>query len=132
MNTTTTTALTDVNPKTLNALDLARYCAEVGFEKKAENVVILDLTGRSTITDYFLILSGNSQPQVQAIAESIHKRLRDHGYKIRHEEGFNEGRWAVLDLSDVVVHVFLDQMRDYYNLEALWRDAPRIRVEDRK
>lgn len=119
------------SPKQMSPRELAEYCGSLAFEKKALNVVVLDLGGRSSVADHFLIMSATSQPQVTAIAEHIHKELRSTGYKIPHEEGFTEGRWAVLDLGDVVVHIFIDYMRDFYNLEGLWKDAPRRRLEDR-
>lgn len=115
----------------MSPLELSEYCAALGFEKKAENVVLLDLVGRSTITDYFLIMSAQSQPQVSAIAENIRRKLREAGLKLNHEEGIADGRWAVLDLGDVIVHIFIDYMRDFYNLEGLWREAPRRRLEDK-
>lgn len=119
-------------PKEMNARELAEYCAGLAFEKKALNLVLLDLQDRSSVTDYFLIMSATSTPQVQAIADHIVRHLKDSGFKKIHAEGVNDGRWALLDLGDVVIHIFQDYMREFYNLEGLWQDAPRIRVEEKR
>ncbi len=92
-------------------------------DKKAHSVVTLNLQGISVICDYFLICSGNSKTQVQAIADNTVDKLRDEGFRLLRSEGLKEGRWVLLDFGDVVVHVFQDEERDYYNLERLWADA---------
>lgn len=112
------------------ARQLAEYCAKLALEKKAENVVILDLENRSSVADYFVVASGYSDRQVRATAEFVSDVLAEKGRKALHEEGLQEGKWALIDFGSVIVHIFLDSYRDFYNLEGLWGEAPRIRVTD--
>jgi ribosome-associated protein len=92
-------------------------------DKKAMNVVTLNLQGVSLIADYFIICHGNSETQVQAIAASIRETAGEHGIRIRGIEGMNTARWVLVDLGDVVAHVFHRDEREYYNIERLWSDA---------
>ena len=106
----------------------ALSCARHAIDKKAENVKVLDLSGLSSFTDYFVICSGNSDRQVAAIGESIEKSMKQAGHELVSSEGGSEGRWVLMDFGDVVVHIFLDALRDYYDLESLWADAPRVKI----
>lgn len=106
----------------------ALECARVAIDKKSENVKILDLGGLSSFTDYFVICSGTSDRQVQAIADSVEKAMTLSGNTLVSSEGYGEGRWVLMDFGDVVVHIFLDALRDYYDLESLWSDAPRVKI----
>jgi len=106
----------------------ALACARAAIDKNAESVKILDLTEISGFTDYFVICSGTSDRQVQAIADSVQKALKEAGRKALSVEGYSEGRWVLLDFGDIVVHVFLDALREYYDLESLWEDAPRVTI----
>jgi ribosome-associated protein len=114
----------------MNEKKLAEICASLCQEKKAENVVILDLENRSSVADYFVICSGYSDRQVAAVAEHVFRKMQEMGIKARSKEGLSEGRWALLDFGSVIVHVFQDQLRDYFHIESLWADAPRIRLQD--
>ena len=96
--------------------------------KKAENVKILDLKDLSSFTEYFMICSGMSDRQVQAIADSIVIELRESGFTPISVEGYREGRWIIIDYGDVVMHVFLDALREFYNLEQLWTHAKRVPI----
>ena len=96
--------------------------------KKAENIKVLDLKEISSFTDYFVVCSGHSDRQVQAIADSIVIQLKEDGFTPISVEGYREGRWVVVDFGDVVIHVFLDALRDYYDIENLWRDARKVPV----
>lgn len=116
--------------KMMEAKELAELCAKKCLDKKAENVVILDLENRSSVADYFVVCSGFSDRQVSAVANYVSDELRQQGTKAQSEEGLVDGRWALIDFGPVIVHVFQDQLRDYYSLEALWMDAPRIRVQE--
>lgn len=98
-------------------------------EKKAENIVILNMKGISYIADYFIICHGNSEKQVKAIADGLKDELQKKGYEIKRLEGFEHARWVLIDLGDVIVHVFHKDERSYYNLEKLWGDAPTIELE---
>ncbi|MBP1992898.1 ribosome silencing factor [Paenibacillus eucommiae] len=101
-------------------MDLVVDAAE---DKKAMNVVTLNLQGISLIADYFVICHGNSETQVQAIASEARKKAQEHGVRIRGFEGIDKARWVLLDLGDVVMHVFHRDEREYYNIERLWSDA---------
>jgi len=92
-------------------------------DKKAMNVVALNLQGLSLVTDYFVICHGNSETQVQSIATEIKKRADEKGIPVRGLEGVNTARWILVDLGDVVAHVFHRDDREYYNIERLWSDA---------
>src|SRR6218665_2442122 len=114
----------------IDSRKIAELCAQKCLEKKAENVVILDLGDRSSVADYFVIASGFSDRQVAAIADHVADELKTQGVKALSQEGMVDGRWALIDLGPVIVHVFQDHLRDFYNIESLWLDAPRIRVQD--
>jgi ribosome-associated protein len=103
--------------------------ARAALEKKAEDVVVLDLRGVSGYTDFLVIGSGGSDRQIEAIAESVEKELTMGGHRVIGSEGQRGGRWVLLDFGDVVVHVFHGEERAHYDLEGLWADAPRIEVE---
>lgn len=96
---------------------------EAADDKKAFNVVTLGLNGISLIADYFVICHGNSETQVQAIASEMKKRAEDLGVTVRGIEGMNTARWVLVDIGDVVAHVFHRDDREYYNIERLWSDA---------
>jgi ribosome-associated protein len=98
------------------------------LEKKAENVVILDVKPLTVIADYFVILSGRSSRQVSAIAEHVEKTVRRRGIKPLCAEGRGEGQWVLMDYGHVVLHIFYESVRRFYDLEGLWTDAKRIRI----
>jgi ribosome-associated protein len=102
-----------------------RRAAELALERKAQGVVVLDLRGISSATDFFVIASGTSDVQVKAIAEHVVVELKKDEVRPSHVEGMNGGRWVLLDYIDFVIHVFHPQARDFYQLENLWGDAPR-------
>ncbi len=99
--------------------------AELALERKAHEVVVLDLRGISTATDYFVIAGGRSDVQVKAIAEHVVDELKKDGHRPEHVEGLPGGRWVLIDYVDFVVHVFHPETRSFYQLETLWGDAPR-------
>ena len=98
--------------------------AGLALDRKAEDVVALDLRGISSATDYFVLATGNSDIQVRAIAEHIVEELGREGLRPLHVEGLDRGRWVLLDFVDFVVHVFHPLAREFYQLELLWGDAP--------
>jgi len=104
--------------------------AGAAASKKADRILVLDVSEQLGITDYFLICSANTERQVRAIAEAVERALavRD-GVKPYRREGEREGRWVLLDYVDFVVHVFHHDERDYFSLERLWSDAPRVDVD---
>jgi ribosome-associated protein len=101
---------------------------EAAEDKKAQNTVVLNIQGLSVIADYFVICHGNSETQVQAIAKEIRDKAFEIGLDPKPMEGYDKARWVLLDLGDVVAHVFHREEREYYNLEKLWADALRIEV----
>lgn len=107
----------------ISSKELLQIAVEAADDKKAMNIVALDLQGVSLVADYFVICHGNSDTQVQAIATEIRKRVHEAGVQIKGLEGMNSARWVLMDLGDVVVHVFHRDEREYYNIERLWSDA---------
>lgn len=103
---------------------------ELALERKAMDVLALDLRGISSATDFFVLATGNSDVQVKAIAEHIVDELKKEGARPDHVEGMEGGRWVLLDYIDFVVHVFHPQARAFYQLENLWGDAPRWVAEE--
>ena len=102
-------------------------CAELAADKKAENLVALDLRGISSFTDFFVICSGTSEPHLKAIAGEIEERLKlDEGMRPTAVDGYPVSQWIVIDYTDVVVHIFHDEKRRFYTLEDLWSDAPQV------
>ena len=96
--------------------------------KFGQNIALLDLRGVTPIADYFLIATGGSKPQLDALADTAEKTLEDHGLKIRHREGVRSGNWTLLDYGSVVVHLFDKESREYYNLERTWGDTKVITI----
>ena len=114
----------------ITAENLARICADLAANKKGEDIVVLDLQGISTFTDFFVICSGTSEPHLKAIAAEIEERLKDdHGVRAISVDGFPASQWIVLDYMQVIVHVFRREKREFYSLEDLWGDAPRLAWE---
>ncbi len=103
--------------------ELLQIAVAAADEKKAVRVVALNLKEISLVADYFVICSGNSDTQVQAIATEIRKQAEKSGARVRGMEGMDTARWVLIDLGDVIVHVFHRDERDYYNMERLWSDA---------
>ena len=104
--------------------------AKAASEKKASDIVIMEMTELTSTTDYFVISSANTATQVRAIADNIEEALAKDGVAFSHKEGYREGDWVLLDFGDVVVHVFRQEMREYYALEQLWRDAKLTAYEE--
>ncbi|MGP4016353.1 ribosome silencing factor [Saccharopolyspora sp. 5N708] len=115
---------------TENARRLALIAAQAAADKKATDVVLLDVSEQLVITDCFLIASAPNERQVEAIVDAIEEKLRAAGTKPVRREGAREGRWVLLDFVDVVVHVQHSEERAFYQLERLWKDCPRIEFED--
>ena len=112
--------------------EIAVTAARAAAAKQAADVTILDVHGLIVITDYFVIASGETDRQVKTIVEEVERAVRDLGEKPVRREGDASSRWVLLDYIDVVVHVFAQEEREYYDLERLWRDAPRLGWMDSK
>ena len=109
---------------------LAQLAASYAADKKAADIVCLDLRGVASYTDYFVVCSGGSDRQTKAIHDAITEGLKkDHGLLPRRVEGIGEARWILIDYFDVVVHVFVPEVRDFYRLEQLWGDVPRVELD---
>ena len=104
--------------------ELVEIAAAAASSKKAQNIVIMDMQKVLPVTDYFLIASGTSVPQVQAIADAIEEKLAEAGLQFLHKEGYREARWVLLDYGVFVAHIFVNEERQFYNLEQLWGSAP--------
>ncbi len=110
---------------------IALAVADAGLEKKALNVEIIDVTGKVDYADFVVVMSGRSDRQVAAIARGVEDALKQqHGVRCLGVEGLPQGSWVLMDFSDVVVHVFHEDTRGYYDLESLWIDAARIEVDE--
>ena len=121
-----------MNNPTSSPPDIAARCREVvaaAEDLKANGLRVLELSEISSLADYFLVCSGNSGRQVQAIADAVLQRLRGERIRPHHVEGYQAGRWVLLDFGDFVVHVFDDETRSFYALEKLWADAPDVTHE---
>ncbi len=114
----------------LDAEKNALKAVELGLEKKAYDLQLLNVQDLSSLTDYLLIASGRSDRQVSAIAESIRLGLKAQGITPLATEGIDEGRWALLDYGDFMVHVFQPTVRSFYDLEGLWSEAPQVALAD--
>lgn len=103
-----------------------------GYDKKADEIVIMDMTGKSTLCDHFVVMSAPSTVRVKAIVDSIEESLEDKGLRPMHKEGYQEAMWVLLDYGDVVAHVFYQDTRKFYGLEYLWGDAPKREFTGKK
>ena len=113
-----------------SGLELATICAKAALDAKAEDLVVLDVRGISSFTDYFVIMSGRSSRHVQGLAETLEKAMRSKRISAAKAEGIQEGMWVLLDFDDVVVHIFYHEQRSFYDLEGLWHDAPRVEIDE--
>ncbi len=118
----------DLQDKT--SLELAKICADAALDTKAEDLVVLDVRGISSFTDYFVIMSGRSSRHVQGLAEAMENAMRSKRISSTKAEGIQEGMWVLLDFADVVVHIFYHEQRSFYDLEGLWHAAPRVEINE--
>ena len=119
--------MSDSAPDFVSDQHLLKQIIDLALDKKAIELVAIDVRGLSSVTDFFVICSGDSEPQVKAIADNIR---RGTPHKPRHLEGYENQNWILLDYFDIVVHVFKKDERDYYELERLWADAPIKEIND--
>lgn len=111
------------------ALASAHAAIDAALEKKALLPVLIDVSGRASYTDYIAIVSGRSDRQVDAIADHVHQVMHEQGRRLLGREGTRNGRWALLDFGDVVLHVFYHPVREIFDIESLWIDAPRVKLQ---
>lgn len=112
----------------MNSAEKTQIAVDAALEVKAEDIVALDVKELSSFADVFVVCTGRSDRQVRAIADSIEKAAKERGEPPLGIEGYAEGRWVLIDLADVIVHVFTPETRAYYDIERLWSDAPQLRV----
>ena len=113
----------------MDSKKLALLCQKYADDKKAEDIVALDVRKLSSVADYFVICSGTSEPHLRAISDAITTGLRDeHGLRPRAIDGTLQTAWIVMDYFDVIVHVMKSDVREKYDLEALWNDAPQVKA----
>ncbi len=108
----------------MNPQEMARQIAVFADDKKAKDILLLNMEGVSFVTDYFVICSASNNTLVKAIADNIEDKMDELGVHFQNKEGYSEGKWVLLDYGNVVAHVFLEEEREFYNLEQLWADAP--------
>ncbi|MBL7496493.1 ribosome silencing factor [Frankia sp. CNm7] len=113
------------------AVELALTAAQAAADKLAKEIVVLDVSDRLAITDCFVLASADNERQVKAIVDEVEEKLRLVGVKPLRREGEREGRWVLLDFSEIVVHIQRTEEREFYDLERLWKDCPRVTFEDR-
>lgn len=115
-----------------SSLQVAKMVVVAAKEKKAKDTIILNLSKLTLIADYFVITTGESEPQLKAISDFIIAELKKNKIKLLHEEGRPEAGWILLDYGEVVVHIFSQEKREFYDLEYLWQEARRIRLDRKK
>lgn len=112
----------------MTSKEMLEIAVKAGDSKRAEDIVALDVEQVSLVADYFVLMNGGSKRQVQAIVQAVQDEEADAGVIVRRVEGKAEGAWVLLDFGDIVVHVFQEEQRQYYNLEKLWSDAPLVNL----
>jgi len=112
----------------LNAKKFVIEAAKIAIERHCTDVVVLNLTGKSPATDYFLIATGTSDRQIRTVADEIMQFGKEHNFCLFGKAGYEQARWILLDFVDVVVHIFDEEFRQYYDLELLWGDAERLKI----
>ncbi|OPY01803.1 MAG: Ribosomal silencing factor RsfS [Syntrophorhabdus sp. PtaB.Bin184] len=110
--------------------DMVEVCGKLADDKKALDVVIMDLSGLTDIADHFVIAGGTSERHVRTVADGIREGMKQEGVRPIAVEGYDEGRWVILDYQSVIVHIFLEPLRELYDLESLWIEAKRHRVKN--
>jgi ribosome-associated protein len=113
----------------IETTDLVRIAADALDDKKGMDIALLEVGDLLAITEVFVIVTGSSRPHVRTLAEAVDEKLKEHGRRPLRIEGASEGEWVLLDFGDFVVHVFQETPRDFYGLERLWGDAPRLAWE---
>jgi ribosome-associated protein len=116
----------------METLEKIKTCARYAEEKKAKDILMLELKGLTDITDFFLLVNGTSERHVKTISEHIETSMKGDGILPYSVEGYNEGRWVIIDYRDIIVHIFIEPLRDLYDLESLWIEAKRYRMEKEK
>jgi len=110
----------------MTTLEKAKKIAKLLDDKKGKDITILDITAATSVGDYFVIAGATSAPQINALVDEVEDKMAQDGVKVLHKEGMNTATWVLMDFGDVVVHVFHEETREFYGIERLWSDAPKI------
>lgn len=110
------------------AIELAHAAAHAAVQKKASDIIAIDVSQRLALTDVFLVISAGNERQVMAVVDAVEEALHKAGAKRRMREGYSEAHWVLLDYNDIVVHVQRDEDREFYAMERLWKDCPQIEL----
>ena len=110
--------------------EMARLAIQALEDKKAEDIQLIDISSVSVIADYFIIANGTNISQIQALSDNVTEKLGRAGYDVRDTEGYSTANWVLLDFGDIIVHIFDQQNRIFYDLERIWRDGKKISIED--
>lgn len=113
----------------LDQLDTLKLCCRALDDKKAEDLKVLDVSGVSTITDYFVIASGTSEPHLRALLNELAHVLKEHGVDVLSKDVSSDSGWNVVDAFDIIIHLFLPETRDYYRLDSLWKDGKEVPLD---
>ena len=114
----------------METLEIVKKAVAALRDKKAEDVTVIDITGISSIADYFIIANGNNQNQLQAMRDAVEEDLYKAGYPVKQIEGNSNSSWILMDYNDIIVHVFSKEDRLFYDLERIWKDGKEISVEE--
>ena len=121
---------TRLTPEQNDSQTLALHCVNACLTKKAQDLTILDVRNLSSFTDYFIICTGTSDRQVQAVCSAVQEYMKEKGIRPLGIEGERHGRWILMDYGDVVIHIFYEAVRELYDLERLWSEAPQQKIPD--
>ena len=113
-----------------NTLEMVKIACHGLSEKKATDIKVIDITNVSLVADYFVIASASNQNQMAALVRSVDEELTKAGYQLKSQEGNNYSSWILLDYTDIIVHVFTEEDREFYNLEKLWQDGTEVDVSE--
>ena len=113
----------------MKTFDTATLCGKLADDKKAQDVAIIELADLTDIADYFVVVSATNERQVRSIADNVETGMKSQGFQPFSREGYDEGRWVILDYQSVVIHIFLENLRELYDLESLWLEAKKYRLE---
>jgi ribosome-associated protein len=114
----------------LDSLEKSIFCARLADDKQAKDLIVLELKQMSCLADYFIICTGTSERHVQALASHIEANMKQLGELPLGIEGVREGKWVLLDYNDVIIHVFLEEERQFYDLENLWNECPHMEIPE--
>ncbi len=114
----------------MNSSQLAEKLAKLAWEKKGNDISILDVRNLTDVTDYFILITGESEPHIKALSDHLEEKLKEENIRAWHKEGYQNLNWVLLDYIEVVAHIFRENTRQYYDIEKLWGDARIIRVQE--